>query len=99
MEVWKNCIDLIGKRLSLSLTMFDKLLKEYNVESVNRRKLLNEILREKGRVSPMTNTHTLTQEAKNQSDDTTTPPKTSISQQLRSDLRPSVGVTITTPLV
>ena len=37
MEVWKNCIDLIGKRLSLSLTMFDKLLKEYNVESVNRR--------------------------------------------------------------
>ena len=50
-------------------------------------------------LSPMTKAPTPTEQSKKQRDNTQTPPKTSITQRLRTDLRRSVGVTIATKLV
>ena len=50
-------------------------------------------------LSPMTKAPIPTEESKKQPDNTKTPPKTSIVQRLRTDLRRSVGVTIATQLV
>ena len=47
----------------------------------------------------MTKTPTPTEKSKKQRDNTKTPPKTSITQRLRTDLGRSVGVTIATQLV
>ena len=47
----------------------------------------------------MTKAPTPTEKSKNQRDNTKTPPKTSITQQLRTDLGRPVGVTIATQLV
>ena len=50
-------------------------------------------------LSPMTKTPSTTEKSKKQRDNTKTPPKTSITQRLRTDLGRSVGVTIATQLV
>ena len=47
----------------------------------------------------MTNAPTPTEKSKKQRDNTKTPPKTLITQRLRTDLGRSVGVTIATQLV
>ena len=47
----------------------------------------------------MTENRTPTEKPKKQLDNTKAPPKTSITQQLRTDLGRSVGVTTATPLV
>ena len=47
----------------------------------------------------MTNAHTLTEKSKKQRDNIKTPPKTSITKRLRTDLGWSVGVTTFTLLV
>ena len=47
----------------------------------------------------MTKAPTPTEKSKKQRDNTKTPPKTPITQQLRTDLGRSVGVTIATQLV
>ena len=44
-------------------------------------------------LGPMTKAHSPTEKSKKQRDNTKTPPKTSITQRLRTDLRRSVGVT------
>ena len=50
-------------------------------------------------LSPMTKAPTATEKSRKQRDNTKTPPKTSITQWLRTDLGRSVGVTTVTPLV
>ena len=50
-------------------------------------------------LSPMTKAPTPIEKSKNQGDNIKTPPKTSITQRLRTDLGRSVGVTIATQLV
>ena len=50
-------------------------------------------------LSPVTKAPTQTEKSKMQRDNTKTPPKTSITQRLRTDLGRSVGVTIATQLV
>ena len=50
-------------------------------------------------LSPMTKAPTPTEKSKKQRDNTKTPPKTSITQRLRTDLGRLVEVTITTQLV
>ena len=50
-------------------------------------------------LSPMTKAPTQTEKSKQQHDNTKTPPKTSISQRLRTDLGRSVRLTIATQLV
>ena len=50
-------------------------------------------------LSPMTKAPKPTEKSKKQVDNTKTPPKTSITQRLRTDLGRSVGVTIATQLV
>ena len=50
------------------------------------------------RLSPMTKALSPTEKLKKQRDNTKTPPKTSITQRLRTDLGRSVGVTIATQL-
>ena len=50
-------------------------------------------------LSPLTKAITLTENSKKQSDKTKTPPKTSITQRLRTDLGRSVGVTTATLMV
>ena len=47
----------------------------------------------------MTNAPTLTEKSKKQRDNIKTPPKTSITEQLRTDIGRSVGVTAVTPMV
>ena len=47
----------------------------------------------------MTNAPSLTEKSEKQRDNMKTPPKTSITQRLRTELRRSVGVTAVTPLV
>ena len=47
----------------------------------------------------MTKALTLTEKSKKQRDNTKTPPKTSITQRLRTDLGRSAGVAIATQLV
>ena len=50
-------------------------------------------------ISPMTKGPTPTEKSKKQRDNTNTPPKTSITQRLWTDLGRSVWVTMTTQLV
>ena len=50
-------------------------------------------------LSPLTKTPTSTENSKKKRDNTNTPPKTSITQRLRTDLGRSVGVTTATQLV
>ena len=50
-------------------------------------------------LSPMTKAPTPTEKAKKQRDNTQAPPKTLITQRLRTDLGRSVGVTTATQLV
>ena len=50
-------------------------------------------------LSPMTKAHTPIEISKKQNDNTKTPPKTSITQRLRTDLGRSVEITIATQLV
>ena len=50
-------------------------------------------------LNPVTKTHTPTEQSKNQRDNIKTPPKTLITQLLRTDLGRSVGVTAVTQLV
>ena len=50
-------------------------------------------------LSPMTKAPSYTEKSKKQRDNIKTPPKTLITQRLRTDLGRSVGVTAVTPLV
>ena len=50
-------------------------------------------------LSPMTEAPTPKEKSKKQHDNTKTPPKPSITQRSRTDLRRSVGVTLATQLV
>ena len=62
--------------------------------------VISMFVREKERLSPMTNAPTLTEKSKKQRDIIKkTPPKTSITQRLRTDLGRSVGITAVTQLV
>ena len=55
--------------------------------------------KEEIRLSPMTKALTTIEKSKKQRDNIKTPPKTFITQRLRTDLGRSVGVTAVTPLV
>ena len=59
----------------------------------------HEVKKEEIWLSPMTKAPTPTEKSKKQRDNTKSPPKTSITQRLRTDLGRSVGVTIATQLV
>ena len=62
-------------------------------------KMQHEEKKEEIWLSPMTKAPTSTEKSKKQCDNTKTPPKTSITQRLRTDLGRSFGVTIANQLV
>ena len=71
-------------------------MEEKHIDSLHC--LMN--IREKGRdLTPVTKTPTPTEQSKKQRDNIKTPPKTLITQLLRTDLGRSVGVTAVTQLV